>query len=148
MARIVTFAEYGAPDVLKIEDIPLPEPGPDEIRIAVKAIGLNRAESMWRTGVYVEAVNLPGRLGYESAGALAPGGTVMIYGALSNEVTPLPMLRTQPSQSTSGSNKSSKRIANWKRTSILAGSSSLCNLRQPPVANSRATKFHLAVPAL
>lgn len=59
MARIVTFAEYGAPDVLKIEDVALPEPGPDEISIAVKAIGLNRAESMWRTGVYVEPVNLP-----------------------------------------------------------------------------------------
>ena len=51
MARIVTFAEYGASDVLKIEDVALPDPGPDEIRIAVKAIGLKRIASWRRTSI-------------------------------------------------------------------------------------------------
>jgi NADPH:quinone reductase-like Zn-dependent oxidoreductase len=90
MARIVTFAEYGAPDVLKIEDVALPEPGPDEIRIAVKAIGLNRAASMWRTGVYVEPVNLPGRLGYESAGVVEAVGENVTHLAVGDEVSTMP----------------------------------------------------------
>ncbi|MCC8395395.1 zinc-dependent alcohol dehydrogenase family protein [Paraburkholderia sp. MMS20-SJTR3] len=90
MARIVTFAEYGAPDVLKIEEVALPKPGPDDIRIAVKAIGLNRAESMWRTGVYVEPVNLPGRLGYESAGVIEAVGENVTHLAVGDEVSTMP----------------------------------------------------------
>jgi hypothetical protein len=68
MARIVTFAEYGTPEVLRIKEIETPKPGPREIRIRVKAIGLNRAESMWRKGDYVEPVNLPACIGYEASG--------------------------------------------------------------------------------
>jgi len=89
MSRIVTFTEYGSPDVLKIVDVDVPAPGPDEIRIRVKAIGLNRAESMWRTGIYVEPVKLPGRLGYECSGIVdAVGGAVTPWGAFF-ERTPL-----------------------------------------------------------
>jgi NADPH:quinone reductase-like Zn-dependent oxidoreductase len=90
MSRIVTFAEYGPPEVLKIEDVELPEPGPGEIRIAVKAIGLNRAESMWRNGVYVEPVNLPGRLGYESAGVVEAVGEHVTHLVVGDEVTTMP----------------------------------------------------------
>ena len=51
MARIVTFAEYGAPDVLKIEDVALPESGPDENHVAVEAIGLKLIANGRRTGI-------------------------------------------------------------------------------------------------
>ena len=90
MSRIVTFTEYGSPDVLKIVDVDVPAPGPDEIRIRVKAIGLNRAESMWRTGVYVEPVNLPGRLGYECAGIVDAVGSAVTHLAVGDEVTTMP----------------------------------------------------------
>jgi NADPH:quinone reductase-like Zn-dependent oxidoreductase len=70
MSRIVEFASYGAPEVLKFKDVPDPRPAAGEIRIRVKAIGLNRAESMWRHGEYIEPVNLPARLGYEAAGTV------------------------------------------------------------------------------
>lgn len=70
MSRIVEFTSYGAPEVLKFKDIPDPQPAANEVRIRVKAIGLNRAESMWRHGEYIEPVNLPARLGYEAAGAV------------------------------------------------------------------------------
>jgi NADPH:quinone reductase-like Zn-dependent oxidoreductase len=70
MSRIVEFTSYGAPEVLKFKDVPDPQPAAGEVRINVKAIGLNRAESMWRHGEYIEPVNLPARLGYEAAGTV------------------------------------------------------------------------------
>ncbi len=90
MSRIVTFTEYGPPEVLKIVDAEVPAPGPDEIRIRVKAIGLNRAESMWRTGYYVEPVNLPGRLGYEASGIVEAVGASVTHLAVGDEVTTMP----------------------------------------------------------
>jgi NADPH:quinone reductase-like Zn-dependent oxidoreductase len=70
MSRIVEFTSYGAPEVLTFKDVPDPQPAAGEVRIRVKAIGLNRAESMWRHGEYIEPVNLPARLGYEAAGTV------------------------------------------------------------------------------
>ena len=68
MPKIVRFHETGAADVLKIEDLPLTEPGEGEIRIKVEAIGLNRAEVMFRQGQYLETPEFPSRIGYEAAG--------------------------------------------------------------------------------
>jgi NADPH:quinone reductase-like Zn-dependent oxidoreductase len=70
MARIVRFHETGGPEVLKIEQVDVPPPAPGEVRIAVKALGLNRAESMFRSGQYLEQPKLPARLGYEAAGTV------------------------------------------------------------------------------
>ena len=68
MPMIVRFHETGGADVLKIEDLPLTEPGEGEVRLKVEAIGLNRAEVMFRQGQYLETPDLPSRLGYEAAG--------------------------------------------------------------------------------
>jgi NADPH:quinone reductase-like Zn-dependent oxidoreductase len=76
MPKIVRFYETGAAEVLKIEEQPLVEPGEGEVRLAVQAIGLNRAEVMFRQGQYLENPVLPSRLGYEAAGivdAVGPG---------------------------------------------------------------------------
>jgi len=70
MARIVRFHQTGGPEVLKIEQVDVPPPGSGEVRIAVKALGLNRAESMFRSGHYLEQPRLPARLGYEAAGTV------------------------------------------------------------------------------
>lgn len=78
MPKIVRFHETGGPDVLQIEDLPLAEPGPGEIRLKVEAIGLNRAEVMFRKGQYLENPQLPSRLGYEAAGVIdAVGANIM-----------------------------------------------------------------------
>lgn len=74
MTRIVRFHETGAPDVLKIENAEPQKPGPDEVLIDVRAIGLNRAESMWRSGAYIEEPKFPARIGYEAAGTVAAVG--------------------------------------------------------------------------
>ena len=69
MSRIITFAKAGGPDVLDYVEAEIPNPGADEVRIKVQAIGLNRAESMWRLDDYIEPVSqFPAKLGYEAAG--------------------------------------------------------------------------------
>jgi len=68
MSRIVEFAKAGGPEVLEFKDIEVPTPADDEVRIRVKAIGLNRAEAMWREDAYIEPVKFPARLGYEAVG--------------------------------------------------------------------------------
>jgi len=67
-AKIVRFKELGGPEVLEIEDLPLPTPGTGEVRLQVEAIGLNRAEVMFRTGYYLEQPEFPSRIGVEAAG--------------------------------------------------------------------------------
>src|SRR5258706_120902 len=88
MARIVRFHEVGGPEVLKLEDVEVPPPAADEVQIAVRAIGLNRAESVFRTGFSIEDFDFPARLGYEAAGVVEavgaevshfrPGGPVSV----------------------------------------------------------------------
>jgi NADPH:quinone reductase-like Zn-dependent oxidoreductase len=77
MARVVRFHETGGPEVLKIEQLDVAPPGKGEVQIRVKALGLNRAESMFRRGEYIEQPDFPARIGYEAAGTVAavgPGG--------------------------------------------------------------------------
>jgi NADPH:quinone reductase-like Zn-dependent oxidoreductase len=74
--KIVRFHKTGGPEVLQFEDVPLPEPGQGEVRLRVKAIGLNRAEVMFRMGQYLEDPVLPATNGYEASGiveAVGPG---------------------------------------------------------------------------
>ncbi|MFB9553940.1 zinc-dependent alcohol dehydrogenase family protein [Streptomyces roseoviridis] len=84
----VLFHQLGGPEVLSVEEIALPAPGPSELRMRVEAIGLNRAEALFRSGAYYYPATLPGsRLGYEAAGlveevgegvtAYAPGDAVL-----------------------------------------------------------------------
>jgi len=73
-AKVVRFHTLGGPEVLKIQDEPIPEPGKGEVLLNVKAIGLNRAEVMFRRGHYLESPVLPSKLGYEAAGVVAAVG--------------------------------------------------------------------------
>ncbi|MDB5582554.1 MAG: Alcohol dehydrogenase zinc-binding domain protein, partial [Bradyrhizobium sp.] len=45
MSRAVKFAQAGGPEVLEFVEVQVAAPGPDEVRIKVKAIGINRAEA-------------------------------------------------------------------------------------------------------
>jgi NADPH:quinone reductase-like Zn-dependent oxidoreductase len=74
MARVVRFHQVGGPEVLQVEEVEVPPPGKGEVQISIKALGLNRAESMFRSGQYLEAPKLPARLGYEAAGTVAAVG--------------------------------------------------------------------------
>ena len=51
MPKVVRVQAAGGPEVLKIEELPLPQPGQGELRLKVHAIGLNRAEVLFRMGM-------------------------------------------------------------------------------------------------
>src|SRR5262249_26127138 len=70
MARVVRFHRIGGPEVLQIDTLDVPAPAVGEVRIGVQALGLNRAESMFRSGQYLEDPKLPSKLGYEAAGTV------------------------------------------------------------------------------
>jgi len=71
MSRTITFAKAGGPEVLDYVEAETVNPGANEVRIKVKAIGLNRAESMWRLDDYIEPVaRFPAVLGYKAAGVI------------------------------------------------------------------------------
>ncbi|MGF6774000.1 NADPH:quinone reductase-like Zn-dependent oxidoreductase [Paraburkholderia sp. GAS199] len=90
MSRVIEFSSTGGPEVLEFKDIEVPLPGPGEVRIRVKALGLNRAESMWRTGEYIEEVKLPARLGYEAAGLIDAVGPDVTRFAVGDAVNTVP----------------------------------------------------------
>jgi NADPH:quinone reductase-like Zn-dependent oxidoreductase len=65
-------------------------PGPREVRIEVKAIGINRAESMWRNDKYVEPVKYPAGLGFEAAGVVDAVGKDVTGVAVGDAVSTIP----------------------------------------------------------
>ncbi|MFI1198495.1 zinc-dependent alcohol dehydrogenase family protein [Streptomyces sp. NPDC020883] len=91
MARIVRFHETGGPDVLRLEDVEIGEPGPDEVVIRVEAFGLNRAEVMFRSGNYIESARkFPARLGTEASGVVEAVGAQVTGFAVGDPVSVVP----------------------------------------------------------
>ena len=74
MPKIVRFHEVGGPEILRIEEETPKQPGKGEVRLKVQAVGLNRAESMFIRGQYVEPPKFPAGLGYEAAGVVEAVG--------------------------------------------------------------------------
>jgi NADPH:quinone reductase-like Zn-dependent oxidoreductase len=93
MSRIVRFHRLGGPEVLRIEEAEPPQPAAGQVRIRVKALGLNRAEALLRAGSYIETPVLPSGLGLEASGvvdavgegvgAFVPGDAVSVIPAQS-----------------------------------------------------------------
>src|SRR4051812_17199070 len=90
VSRTIKFAKAGGPDVLEFVEAQVPFPGPGEVRIKVKAIGINRAESMWRNDKYVEPVKFPAGLGYEAAGVVDAVGKDVVDFAAGDIVSTIP----------------------------------------------------------
>ena len=90
MARIVRFHETGGPEVLKIEEAEPAAPGAGEIRLRVHALGLNRAEVMFRMGQYLEQPKFPARIGYEAAGVVEAVGDGVVDLKPGDKVSVLP----------------------------------------------------------
>jgi len=75
VSRVVRFHRTGDAEVLQIDEVDVAAPQAGEVQIRVKALGINRAEIMYRTGQYVIEPRFPAILGYEAAGlveALGP----------------------------------------------------------------------------
>jgi NADPH2:quinone reductase len=75
--RAVVLEEYGGPEVLRIRDVPDPEPGPDEVLVDIRSTALNRADVLQRMGLYPQ----PGGRGAHEIPGLEFAGVVVARGA-------------------------------------------------------------------
>ncbi|NKE36633.1 NADPH:quinone reductase [Natronococcus sp. JC468] len=71
--RAVRLSEHGGPDVLHVEEIDRPEPGPGELLVEVEAAGVNPVDTYFRDGSY-EPVDVPFTPGVDFAGTVAETG--------------------------------------------------------------------------
>jgi len=72
--KAVVITRHGPPEVLRVEERPDPPVGPGQVRIAVKAAGINFADTMARAGTYPDAPPPPCVVGYEVAGEVESVG--------------------------------------------------------------------------
>ncbi|HSN82311.1 MAG TPA: medium chain dehydrogenase/reductase family protein [Polyangiales bacterium] len=68
--KAVWIPEYGKPDVLEVRTAEDPQPGPGEVRVRVRASGINFADIMARQGLYQDAPPPPMVVGYEVSGVI------------------------------------------------------------------------------
>ena len=73
--RAVVITEHGGPEVLRVQERPDPIVGPDDVRITVRAAGVNFADLMARSGMYPDAPKPPSVVGYEVAGEVESVGS-------------------------------------------------------------------------
>ena len=74
--KAVVITRFGGPEVLEIQDVPTPQPGPDEILVRVRSTALNRADLLQRAGGYAPPPGAPQNIsGLEFAGEVAELGT-------------------------------------------------------------------------
>ncbi|MEU7038382.1 quinone oxidoreductase [Streptomyces sp. NPDC046237] len=85
MAHAVRFYETGGPDVLTWEEVSVGAPGPGEVRIRHVAVGLNFADTYFRTGLY--PVRLPDGIGVEASGVIEAVGEGVTHVAEGDRVT-------------------------------------------------------------
>ena len=75
MSQVVVATAFGGPEVLSVIDVPTPEPGPGEVRIAVRAIGVNPVDAKSYSGAFgTDPAALPKRIGSEAAGVVTAVG--------------------------------------------------------------------------
>ncbi|HKO58754.1 MAG TPA: NAD(P)H-quinone oxidoreductase [Thermoanaerobaculia bacterium] len=72
--RAITFDHFGDEDVLRLADVPSPVLGPDDLRIAVRATSVNRADLLQRQGLYPPPPGASEILGLEAAGIVSEVG--------------------------------------------------------------------------
>jgi NADPH:quinone reductase-like Zn-dependent oxidoreductase len=82
--KAVRFSRFGGPEVLELVDLPDPHPGPGEVRIAVRAAGINPSDWKKRQGLMDE--DLPQTLGHEAAGVVDEVGEGVTDGAVGDRV--------------------------------------------------------------
>jgi NADPH:quinone reductase-like Zn-dependent oxidoreductase len=75
-SKAVVFSEYGSADVLRVQDVEVPEPGPGQVRIAVRTAGVNGLDHKIRSGLMAGAfpVRMPHVPGLEAAGVVESVG--------------------------------------------------------------------------
>jgi NADPH:quinone reductase-like Zn-dependent oxidoreductase len=93
MPQVVRVHELGGPEVLRFENLEVRAPGPGEVSLRVEALGLNRAEAMYRSGNYPQKPSLPTLIGYEGVGTIQALGPGVQGFAVGERVCVVPMYR-------------------------------------------------------
>ena len=73
--RSIVVTQYGGPEVLQLQDVPVPEPGNGQILVRVRAAGVNYADVMQRNGLYIGGPKPPFGAGFEFAGDIEQIGS-------------------------------------------------------------------------
>ena len=73
--RAIVVREFGGPDVMKLEDVAVPEPGPGQLRVRIGAVGVNPVDGYIRSGTYARKPALPYTPGTDIAGTIEQVGT-------------------------------------------------------------------------
>jgi len=74
--KAVVITRFGGPEVLEVQDVPAPQPGPDEVLVRVHGSALNRADLLQRQGGYAAPPGVPQNIpGMEFAGVVVELGT-------------------------------------------------------------------------
>ena len=95
MSRVVRIHEQGAPEVLRLEDLEVGQPGAGELRLRIEAIGLNRSEAAFRAGQYPVKPRFPTLMGYEAAGVVEALGAEVRDFKVGDRVCVLPIVSTR-----------------------------------------------------
>jgi NADPH:quinone reductase-like Zn-dependent oxidoreductase len=90
MPKIVRFHRIGGPEVLQLEEHSVREPQTGEVRLNVEAIGINRAEVVFRRGGYYIQPNFPSLIGYEAAGVIEAVGPEVSGWKVGDRVNSIP----------------------------------------------------------
>jgi NADPH:quinone reductase-like Zn-dependent oxidoreductase len=73
-AKTIRFHKTGGPDVLRVEEVRLPQLKGNEVLVRVRAIALSRMDLLWREGSYFEQAEFPAQIGYDAAGVVESVG--------------------------------------------------------------------------
>jgi NADPH2:quinone reductase len=98
MAKAVRFHAPGGPDVLRLEEVEVSDPGPGQVRVRHVAVGLNYADTYFRNGTY--PIPLPAGIGVEAAGIVTALGEGVTGLALGDRVSYTGFLNTLGAYST------------------------------------------------
>jgi len=90
MSRMIRFHKFGDADVLQLEEVPTPVPGPGEVLVRVQAVGLGWKDVLWRQNLAAEQARLPAGTGFELAGTVAALGEGVSDFAVGNAVAGFP----------------------------------------------------------
>jgi NADPH2:quinone reductase len=72
--KAIVVHEFGGPDVMQLEDVPVPAPGPGQLLVKVAAVGVNPVDGYIRSGTYARKPALPYSPGTDIAGTVEKTG--------------------------------------------------------------------------
>src|ERR1043165_9176619 len=88
--RSVRFSRFGEPsEVLVVEDVPIPEPGPEEVLVRLRARPINPSDLLTIRGLYGQKPKLPMTPGYEGMGIVERAGSEESGWTVGTRVIPL-----------------------------------------------------------